>query len=134
MPPFGPYHEMVGPIYYSLLHPATVIGMRVQEKHRNRAKAAMMHGGMVATLIDTAFTWAGKQSQEPPIRLLTTNLSVNLIGNASPGDWVEAHVDVVKSGRRIVFADCFVWCKDRRIAQASGQMAVMGLAADDSPT
>jgi len=134
MAPFGPYHELVGPIYYSLAQPATVIGLRIAQKHRNRSSVPMMHGGMVAMLIDTACTWAAKHSRDPPLSLLTTNLSINLVGNAGPGEWVEVHVDIVKSGRRIVFADCFCWCRGQRIAQASAQLAVMGEAPPDAPT
>src|SRR5205085_2434792 len=62
MPPFGPYHELVGPMYYSLRSPTGVIGLRVEEKHRNRSATPMMHGGMVATLVDTACTWAARHS------------------------------------------------------------------------
>jgi len=134
MPPFGPFHELVGPMYYSLRAPTSVVGLRVQEKHRNRSPNPMMHGGMMAALIDTACTWAGRHSQEPSVSTVTTNLTVNLIGNAAPGDWVEARVDVLKSGRRVVFMNCDVWCGDRRIAQGSAQFQVLGPAAPGMPT
>ena len=134
MPPFGPFHELLGPMYYSLLKPTTVVGLRVEEKHRNRSSTPMMHGGMVATLVDTACTWAGRHSQQPVVSLVTTNLTLNLVGNASPGEWVEARVDVLKSGRRVVFLNCTVWCGERLIAQASAQFQVMGEAPAGSPT
>lgn len=134
MPPFGPYHELVGPLYYRVDKPTTVIGMRVEEKHRNRNSNPMMHGGMIATLVDTACTWTGRHSQEPPVSLVTTNLSINLIGNASPGEWVETEVEILKSGRRVVFTQCIVRCGARVVAQASAQFQVMGPAAPGSPT
>ena len=134
MTPFGPFHELVGPIYYSLREPATVIGMRVQEKHRNRSPSPMMHGGMLAMLIDTACTWAGRHAYQPAASCVTTNLTVNLVGNATPGDWVEAHVEVVKAGRRVIFLNCHVLCGDRRMAQASAQFQVLGEAAPGMPT
>ena len=58
--------------------------------------------------------------------MLTTQLCVNLIGNAPPGAWVEAQVDVVRAGRRVVFANCYIWSQGQRIAQATAQCQVIG--------
>lgn len=124
MEPFGPFHELTGP-YYQKRSPdgAHVIGLRMAEKHRNRGPG--MHGGMMSMLIDNAFTWACKHAREPAQRVLTTQLSIGFIGTAEPGDWVEVHTDVVRAGRRVVFATCFVWCREKRIAQASAQFQVI---------
>ena len=86
----------------------------------------MVHGGMIAMLADTAFTWANKYSRDPPLKLLTTQLTVSLIGKAKPGDWIEARVDVVRAGRRVVFSNCFIWVGGERIAQATAQFQVIG--------
>lgn len=124
MPPFGPFHELTGPFYLKSTPVGPLIGLRMHEKHRNLSPG--MHGGMLSMLIDTAFTWACKYSREPAIRVLTTQLSVNFVGTAEVGDWIEVQTDIVRSGRRVVFANCFVWCRDRRIAHASAQFQVMG--------
>jgi uncharacterized protein (TIGR00369 family) len=124
MPAFGPFHEMVGPTWYRKSERGQVVGMRVREQHRNLGQ--MMHGGMVCMLADTAITWASKHSRKPVLKVLTTSLTVNFLGNAQPGDWVEAHVDVLRSGKRVVFSDCLIWANGQRIAQASAQFQVMG--------
>jgi uncharacterized protein (TIGR00369 family) len=124
MPPFGPFHELVGPMYVKTRAEGSITGMRMQEKHRNLGE--MMHGGMLCMLIDTAFTWGCKHARTPTLRVLTTQLSVNLIGNAVPGDWIEARVKILRAGRRVVFAECRVRVQARCIAQASGQFQVMG--------
>ena len=124
MPPFGPFHELVGPIYFKRTVEGFSIGLLAEEKHRN--KGDMVHGGMIAMLADTAFTWANKYSRDPPLKLLTTQLTVSLIGKAQPGDWIEARVDVVRAGRRVVFSNCFIWVGGERIAQATAQFQVMG--------
>ncbi|MFM0670707.1 PaaI family thioesterase [Paraburkholderia sediminicola] len=124
MPAFGPFHEMVGPIWYRKSERGQVVGMRVREQHRNLGQ--MMHGGVVCMLADTAITWASKHSREPALKVLTTSLTVNFLGNAQPGDWVEAHVDVLRAGKRVVFSDCLIWANGLRIAQASAQFQVMG--------
>ena len=124
MPAFGPFHEMVGPTWYRKSERGQVVGMRVREQHRNLGQ--MMHGGMVCMLADTAITWASKHSRKPALKVLTTSLTVNFLGNAQPGDWVEAHVDVLRSGKRVVFSDCLIWANGQRIAQASAQFQVTG--------
>ncbi|PRX96869.1 uncharacterized protein (TIGR00369 family) [Paraburkholderia sp. BL6665CI2N2] len=124
MPMFGPFHELVGAIWYRKSERGHVVGMRMREKHRNLGQ--MMHGGMVCMLADTAITWASKYSRQPPVKVLTTNLTVNFLGGAQPGDWVEAHVDVLRSGKRVVFSDCLIWANGLRIAQASAQFQVIG--------
>ncbi|RKE39115.1 uncharacterized protein (TIGR00369 family) [Paraburkholderia sp. BL23I1N1] len=124
MPAFGPFHELVGALWHRKSERGQVIGMRVREQHRNRGQ--MMHGGMICMLADTAITWASKYSREPALKVLTTSLTVNFMGNAQPGDWVEAHVNVLKAGQRVVFSDCLIWANGRRIAQASAQFQVMG--------
>jgi uncharacterized protein (TIGR00369 family) len=124
MPAFGPFHEMVGPTWYRKSERGQVVGMRVREQHRNLGQ--MMRGGMVCMLADTAITWASKHSRKPALKVLTTSLTVNFLGNAQPGDWVEAHVDVLRSGKRVVFSDCLIWTNGQRIAQASAQFQVTG--------
>ncbi|TDN59192.1 PaaI family thioesterase [Paraburkholderia sp. BL10I2N1] len=124
MPAFGPFHELVGATWYRKSERGPVVGMRVREQHCNLGQ--MMHGGMVCMLADTAIKWASKYSREPALKVLTTSLTVNFLGNAQPGDWVEAHVEVLRTGKRVVFSDCSIWANGQRIAQASAQFQVMG--------
>ncbi len=123
MPPFGPFHELVGPMYVRRTGEGFAIGLLADERHRN--KGDMVHGGMIAMLADTAFTWASKYSREPPLALVTTQLSLSLMGKARPGEWIEARVDVIGAGRRVVFSNCFVWAGGKRVAQATAQFQVM---------
>ena len=123
MPPFGPFHELVGPMYWKRAETGFVIGLRTDEKHRNRGD--MIHGGMIAMLADTAFTWASKYSRDPPISALTTQISVSMMGKARVGDWLEAQVEPLRSGRRVVFLNCYIWAGGERIAQATAQFQVI---------
>jgi len=124
LPTFGPYHQMAGPMYWRRDDGAMVVGLRVQDKHRNRG--AMMHGGMICTLADTACHWAAKHAREPLLVALTTGLNVSLMGNAGPGEWVEARAQVLRAGRSIVFTDCRISSAGRTIAQASAQFQIVG--------
>ena len=55
MDPFGQFHELCGPIYVKKTDRGFSVGMFVQDKHGN--KGANLHGGMLAMLVDTAFTY-----------------------------------------------------------------------------
>jgi uncharacterized protein (TIGR00369 family) len=123
MPTFGPFHAHLGPMYFKRCEDLMVVGLRVEDKHRNRGQ--MMHGGMICTLADTASHWAAKNARQPASMMLTTGLSVNLMGNAAPGEWVEARVEVLRAGRSIVFTNCQICCGDKTIAQASAQFQVI---------
>jgi uncharacterized protein (TIGR00369 family) len=127
MPVFGPFHESAGPMYVKQVGERHVVGLLVEDKHRNRGQ--MMHGGMICTLADTATHWAAKHARRPLLKLLTTGLSVNLMGNAKPGDWVEATAEVVRAGRSIVFTTCLITCAGRVVAQANAQFQVVPDAA-----
>ncbi|NMF88625.1 PaaI family thioesterase [Aromatoleum petrolei] len=125
IPPFGPFHELTGPLYHKRVEHGYVVGMRVEDKHRNRGQ--MVHGGMICMLADTAFSWASGHVRPAAAQALTSHLSVGFAGNAKPGDWIEAHVDIVKAGRRVVFSDCFIWCNGKRIAHATAQFQIVSV-------
>jgi uncharacterized protein (TIGR00369 family) len=131
MPTFGPFHQFAGPTYWRQADGCMTVGLRVQDKHRNRGP--MMHGGMVCMLADTASHWAARHSRELPGMMLTTGLNVSLMGNAAPGEWVEARVEVLRAGRSIVFTNCLISCNGRTIAQASAQFQVVAESAAAGP-
>ena len=124
MPTMGLFHDFVGPVYVKQDDTRIVAGLMIEERHCNLG--GNIHGGMVGTLVDSAFAYAVRKSQDPPVRGVTTTMAIDFIGTAEPGQWIEAHVDVVRSGRRVVFLNCFVWCEANRIARASATFQVVG--------
>jgi len=133
MSPYGPFAELAGPIYRHAQSPCTVMGLLVEEKHRNRRAA--VHGGMVCTLVDTAMAYAVRQTIEArtasnDFTLVTTQMSISFIGNVAPGCWIETHIDVLRTGKRLGFASCRVMSGEDCIAQATGQFMVLPGAPD----
>ena len=124
MPPFGPLHQALGPIYVRSNGNMTVVGMHVEERHHN--KGPMLHGGMMAFFVDTAFTYASFATSDKPRPAVTTSLTIDFAGSAKAGDWIEAHVDVMRRGRRVVFLNCFVYRDNERIARGSATFQVIG--------
>jgi uncharacterized protein (TIGR00369 family) len=119
----GPFIAMFGPLYYRKDDGRLIIAMRIEEKHLNIRGIA--HGGMLVTLADSALGIALSMSQKPPQPMVTVNLSTDFADSAYPGDWVEAHVDIQRVGKRLAYANCYLHIGEKRILRASGVFALM---------
>ena len=122
----SPFMDLIGPLYERRDATGITVGFQVSEKHGNRR--GRVHGGMICTLADFAMGYTASRISNPPRRLVTTTLSVDFAGNALPGDWVEARVDLYRPGKRIAFVECFIWRTGNspdRIAHASATFLIM---------
>lgn len=119
----GPYMANLGDLYCSRENGAIIIGMRITDNHTNMRGIA--HGGMLASLADSALGLGLTMHCEGRQSFVTVNLSTDFIDAARPGDWVEAHVDIQKLGARVAFANCYLQVGSKRILRASGVFAVM---------
>lgn len=123
----SPFNDLVGPLHERHTPAGWIIGMRVAEKHLNRRR--IVHGGMISTLADFAMGYTTARASDPPLKLVTLSLSVDFAGNATYGDWIEARVDVVRSGRRVAFVSGMVWRvgveTEERIARASATFLLL---------
>jgi len=120
----GPFIAMLGPLYYRKREEGTsIIALRIEDKHLNIRGIA--HGGMLVTLADSALGIALSMSRTPPQPMVTVNLTTDFVDSAHAGDWVEAHVDIQRVGKRMAFANCYLHVGDKRILRASGVFALM---------
>jgi uncharacterized protein (TIGR00369 family) len=117
------FHELVGPLYEFRDDDSHRIGFVVAEKHRNRR--GIVHGGMICTLADFAMGHAASLAASTPRKLVTVNLSIDFAGNATVGDWIEAHVDVMRPGNRVAFVNCFIYHGGERIARSSATFQIL---------
>jgi uncharacterized protein (TIGR00369 family) len=117
------FHELVGPLYEFRDDDSHRIGFVVAEKHRNRR--GIVHGGMICTLADFAMGHAASLAGSTPRKLVTVNLSIDFAGNATVGDWIEAHVDVMRPGNRVAFVNCFIYHGGERIARSSATFQIL---------
>jgi len=125
----GPFMATLGPLYYRPVEGGVIIALRVAEKHLNRRGIA--HGGMLVTLADSAMGMNLARAREPRLWTVTTSLSTEFVDAARRGDWVEAHVDILKLGRRLAYANCYLIVGAKRILRASGVFAVVRPARPD---
>lgn len=119
----SPFVAALGQLYYRRDGEAVVIAMRIEERHTNLRGIA--HGGMLASLADCVLTLGMSISCDGRHTFVTANLNTDYIDAARPGDWVEGHVDVLRIGRRMAFANCYMQVGDKRILRASGVFATM---------
>ena len=124
----SPFLYTVGPLYIQGDgSEEEVIALRVEEKHTNTVGIA--HGGVIASLADASLGHRLVFSSRPPRTLMTINLTIDFIGSAKRGEWIEARVEIHKKDGRTAFASTRLTVGDRPIARASG-IFLMGKPID----
>ena len=115
------YMGQFGTLYFD--EARGVIGTRVSERHLNNLDIA--HGGMLATLADTAIGAAMIRAAGREHPAVTAHLSLDYLGSVRPGDWLEAHVVFDKMGARLRFATCRLMVDERCAIKANATFAVL---------
>jgi uncharacterized protein (TIGR00369 family) len=131
---FAPFHtvtggfiSLIGPVHVREVPGAPpVIGLRIAPQHLNLR--GIPHGGLLATLADTALGHAINHARGGPLSIVTVSLSTDFLAAARLGDWVEAHVEIERLGQRMAFASCRLRAGERVLLRASGTFAVIGPA------
>jgi len=99
-----------------------VLGWEAREEHLNLQ--GLVHGGVLATLLDTAMGLAIRSALEPGRRHVTIEMGVHYLRPAHPGR-LRARGRVARIGREIAFADAeVVDAQDRVLARATGTFSV----------
>jgi uncharacterized protein (TIGR00369 family) len=116
----GAFVQHIGP----LLGRDGVVGLEIDQRHINSFGKAQ--GGVLATLVDFANAHnVRRESDEEDAAVATVSLTVDYLGAADEGDWVEAHVTVERLGGTLAFVDCSVRCDDREIVRGRAVFAVL---------
>lgn len=96
---------------------AFLLAFRASSQHANRY--GVVHGGMLATLADTAIGANLARTGGQVETTLTLNLNLDFIAAAQVGDWIEAHVHLTKERGRVRFGDCELRVAERVLMRAS---------------
>jgi uncharacterized protein (TIGR00369 family) len=115
----GAFLELVGPFH---VNPAGVLGIRVEERHLNRAGSAM--GGFLATLVDVALGQAIREESNGDAKVATVSLTTDYLRAGKSGAWLEAHTDVERLGGSVAFADCSLRADGQEVVRARAVFAV----------
>jgi uncharacterized protein (TIGR00369 family) len=95
-----------------------ILAVRLESHHLNYVGIA--HGGFLATVADSAFGVILRRESVSQSIPITINLNVDYIGPVQEGDWLEAHVDVLKTGGNFTNASCLLKVGDRLVLRANG--------------
>ncbi|MEQ8559491.1 MAG: PaaI family thioesterase [Henriciella sp.] len=87
----GPYTTRNGPVCRATAEGDLRSGIWVLERHCN--SMGFMHGGMVSSFADGALAWAVWHATRK--MSVTLKLTTSFFGTIRPGDWLEAHPEVI---------------------------------------
>ncbi|AMR80852.1 PaaI family thioesterase [Cupriavidus nantongensis] len=99
------------------------LAVRIDENHLNNL--GIPHGGMLATLADTAIGMMMSLETGRAKSAVTVNLSLDYLDSARPGDWVEARVEFDKLGSRLRYGNCRLFSGERCLLRATAIFAVL---------
>jgi uncharacterized protein (TIGR00369 family) len=120
----SPVTEPWEPIYYKKTPEAVVLAVRLAKAHTNARGFA--HGGFISALADNAmghslFIYLKDDTKSA----ITVSLSVDFLGSAQIGQWVEFTTTFVKAGSTLCFTQCFVTADGVPCARANATFRVV---------
>jgi uncharacterized protein (TIGR00369 family) len=103
------------------------ITLKVGPQHLNRL--SIPHGGVLATLLDSAAGFAAAYADDPerPRTVVTLSINVMFLGQARMGDTLVARGKRIGGGKSIAYAEAEVTTEDgRAIARAEAVFKYLG--------
>ncbi|MDR2680922.1 MAG: PaaI family thioesterase [Tannerella sp.] len=86
--------------------------------------SGVSHGGILAALADTIAGSAAYTLTPPEMDVLTAEMKISYL-RAAWGNALYAKGYSVKSGRRLHFCECEIYCDEKLVAKASGTFCVV---------
>ena len=115
------------PLYSRKTEGAVVLGLEVTKAHTN--SRGFVHGGLISALADNAMGLSCSHRLGGEASLVTVNLTLDFLGSAQIGQWLEFTTAFVKNGGTLSFAQAFVTADGQPCARANGVFKVMRKAA-----
>ena len=111
------------PLYSKKTDNAVILGFRAAVAHTN--SRGFVHGGLLSALADNAMGLSCAQQHEDVSGLVTVNLSVDFLGTAKLGQWIELETRFSKTGRTLDFAQCFITADGTVCVRANATFRVL---------
>ena len=111
------------PLYSRMTDEAVIIGLRATAAHTN--SRGFVHGGLISALADNAMGLSCGHRVEGGASLVTVNLTLDFIGTARIGQWLEFRTEFVKPGTTLSFAQAFVTADGEPCARANAVFRVL---------
>jgi uncharacterized protein (TIGR00369 family) len=106
------------PIYARPSSRGVSLAIRAGASHAN--SRGFVHGGLITALADNAMGLSCGQEVGNTASLVTVSLSIDFVGSAKVGEWLEIRSEVIKTGKSLCFASALVLADDSVCARASG--------------
>ena len=120
----SPVTEPWEPIYCKKTPDAVVLAVRLAKAHTNAR--GFGHGGFISALADNAMGHSLVSKLDPERQsAVTVNLTVDFLGSAQIGQWVEFTTTFVKTGGTLCFTQCFVSADGVSVARANAVFRVV---------
>ncbi len=100
------YSSAVGPYYSRMDGDRPLIGMFVTDFHVSPRGAC--HGAVIASLADHQSLSAGVMAGRMERFAATVSMSLDFIGPALLGDWLELRTDLLKATRQFLFTQAII--------------------------
>jgi uncharacterized protein (TIGR00369 family) len=105
------------PIYARKTADAVQLGLRASEAHAN--SRGLVHGGLITSLADNAMGLSCLEQLGGEASLVTLSLTVDFIGTARRGQWLEIRPQVLRAGLGHAFCAASVHADDILCARTS---------------
>lgn len=115
------------PIYSRKTEGAVVLGLVADAAHTN--SRGFVHGGLISALADNAMGLSCARRLGEDASLVTVNLTLDFLGTARIGQWLEFDTIFVKSGGTLSFAQAFVTADGEPCARANAVFRILRKAA-----
>jgi uncharacterized protein (TIGR00369 family) len=113
------------PLYSRKIDGTVQIGLSIRPAHCN--SRGLPHGGVIAALADNAMGLSCGAALDSPARgLVTVSLSVDYVGAAKVGQWLQVEPRVLRVGNSLAFADALVTADGNITARSSASFRVIG--------
>jgi uncharacterized protein (TIGR00369 family) len=105
------------------------LGLRLAEPHCNAR--GMAHGGLISALADNAMGLACVLgSSGKAAGAVTASLTVDFVGAAQPGQWLQVAADPVRVGGTLGFGTAVITADGEIVARASGVFRMLASRED----
>ena len=109
------------PIYAR--HAPGIVGLGIWAGQAHVNSRGFVHGGLISALADNAMGLSCgevlKAEGSDVAGLVTVHLSLDFVGSAQVGRWLEIQPHVIKAGRSLCFVEALVLADDEVCARAS---------------
>jgi acyl-coenzyme A thioesterase 13 len=116
------YLDLIGPIFEQNGEDYR-IGLFVDERHVNTR--GLCHGALLASLADIELGRILSISRTPRLNLVTVNLALSYLASAKLGDWLEAHGQIDRIGKKLAHSSGFVLANGTPVVRATGIFQVL---------